>query len=144
MEFGEISEQLAAQSGWNVVQATEIDVWVKVSLPEERTQMVRIGRVGEFDSKGVRSEVLEFSSVAVEVPRGQMIPPKLAIDLLKSNAQMLFGAWGIGERDGKQLLAIYESALLVTLNPEELITAVTVLAAEADRLEQEWGGKDVW
>jgi hypothetical protein len=144
VDFSEIGEHLAAQSGWSVVLSTDDELQVRVALGEGRTQTVRIATVGKFDAQGIRSDVLEFASIAVEVPRGQMIPPKLALELLRANARMLFGAWGIGERNGQQFLALYESALVETLNPEELLTAVTVLATEADRLEKEWGGGDVW
>jgi len=143
MEFDLIREHLATQPNW-AVTVEDHTVQVRLPLADGRTQAVTIRRVGHVDAMGVSSEVIEFSSIVVEVPAGKTIPPPLALRLLQTNSRMLFGAWGLGEHDGRQFLAIYESALLATLDVEELVTFVTVLATEADRLEHEWGGEDVW
>jgi hypothetical protein len=144
MEFKKIGACLAIKSDWVVNEISDFEIQVKVPLEGERSQHVRVSQVGKFDAQGIQSEVLEFHSVSVEVPKGQMITPKLAYDLLKTNARMMFGAWGIGEQDGKQYLAIYDSALLATLTPDDLIATVTVLATEADRLEHDWDGQDIF
>ncbi|AGY58751.1 hypothetical protein [Gloeobacter kilaueensis] len=143
MQFAEIAERLAVYSGWTV-QANEKMVEVSVVLPNDRRQKVYIRPIGTLAVQGVASEMIEYYSAAVEIPKDQALSSLLAYSLLKTNAQMLIGAWGIDQRGESEFIAVFDTALLVTLDIEELAAAISVIAAEADRLEELWAGEDIW
>jgi hypothetical protein len=67
-----------------------------------------------------------------------------AMTLLRNNGKMVNAAFGIEPTEAGEMVVVESNHLADTTDPLELMRAITSLAWQADRVEEEMGGGDVF
>ncbi len=112
------------------------DVWnVTVPVGPLRKQRVAI----RFDRKdGSGSPLIACSSVCGPATEEN------AMTLLRHNGKMVNAAFGIEPTEAGEMVVVESNHLADTTDPLELMRAITSLAWQADRVEEEMSGGDVF
>jgi membrane protease subunit (stomatin/prohibitin family) len=112
------------------------DVWhVTVPVGPLRKQRVAI-RFDRQDGSG--NQLIACSSVCGPATEEN------AMTLLRHNGKMVNGAFGIESTEAGEMVVVESNHLADTTDPLELMRAITSLAWQADRVEEEMSGGDLF
>ncbi|GIW99859.1 MAG: hypothetical protein KatS3mg111_3192 [Pirellulaceae bacterium] len=127
-----VLRQLATANGWNIQEADA--VWkIEVPVGALRKQIVEV-LFSLQDDQG--HPVISIQSSCGPADARQ------AANLLRFNAQLIHGAFAIQRTDGTDRLVLRENLLAQTADPLELLRAITAIAWQADRYEEQVLGGD--
>lgn len=110
---------------------------VTVETVPGRSHMVLVRR-----RPGGVSEVAQCFALAARVPKGQGLPREVGDELLRKNATLAFGAWGLVQVGNDEYVALIRGLPLALTSPEEALLAVLELASAADAFEESRGQDD--
>ena len=139
--FAEFLERIAAEAGLRVRKLNPNLVTVPFRFPDGREQRVWVGLVGLDPMK---NRIVRFSSPVLEMSRDQQLGQKAANDLLRENARLPHGAWGIDTVQDKQYLVILDTQIGQSMDAREFKASTETVAVLADKKEQEVTGEDVF
>ena len=123
---------VADNAGWEVRQLD--DSWeVDVPVGDLRRQVVRV-RFDRKDHDG--AGLICFSTTCGPATEEN------AMSLLRYNAQMAHGAFGVETTDSGELAVIQANQLADTADVLEVTRAITALAWQADQVEEKLLGED--
>jgi len=127
-----IVKTVAQSSGW---QAAETADGLRLTVPigTLRKQTVEV-RIGGKDREG--HEIVSYQSICGPAS------PENAMALLKYNAQMVHGAFGIQNTPSGDVVVICASQLAGTITALDVTKLVTSIAWQADKVEEKLVGED--
>jgi hypothetical protein len=88
---------------------------------------------------GPDAEVAQCIALAARVPKGQVLAPHIASQLLRQNATLPFGAWGLVQLGDADYVALIRGLPLPFTEPAEAVLCVIGLANAADAFEESQG-----
>lgn len=123
---------VAQSAGWQCLESG--DTWqVVVPVGALRKQTVTV-RFDQKDSDG--HPLISYSSVC-----GPSTPEN-ALQLLKFNAQMVMGAFGVQNTPSGDMVVVCASQLANTSTALDISRTITAIAWQADKVEEKLGGGD--
>lgn len=132
--------QIATMAGYTVKPIPERNfVAVPFDMGNGRKQVVYIRYIGQTPDE---QDVVSFDSPCLEVKKGWLrgLSKDKALDLLKRNANLLFGAFAIEQLEGDHdVLIVCSNQILDTMEVEEFDAHVRAVAVIADEYEKEHG-----
>ena len=130
----ELVRRVLNSTGWPIEEND--DVWnATVPVGPLRKQRVTI-RFDRQDSSG--HQLIACSSVCGPASE------ESAMTLLRHNSKMVNGAFGIESTEAGEMIVVEANHLADTTDPLELMRAITALAWQADRVEEEMSGGDIF
>ena len=127
---------IATKANIPLEQRQENFVTVNVNFGNGRMQRVWIRPFG-LDSKN--RHLINISSAAVVLPKGQMLGQAYANNLLKDNSRIMHGAWAIVEGDKEDYLVAMDTLIAETMEAEEFEASTFIVGLLADEIEKNSG-----
>jgi hypothetical protein len=123
---------VAQSAGWQLLEAgEEWHVVIQVGPLRKQTVIVR------FDHKDAEGHpLIYYSSVC-----GPSTPEN-ALQLLRFNAQMVMGAFGVESTPSGDVVVVCASQLAATSTALDVSRTITAIAYQADKVEEQLGGGD--
>jgi hypothetical protein len=137
MDFEELRDLLAAeaQRGADTIRGVAPEghdgfrVLLETTPGRTHTVWVR-HRVGPGD------ESMQCIALAARVPKGEALAPRAATQLLRQNATLALGAWGLVQLGGVEYVALIRGLALPLRSPEDALLCIIELANAADAFEE--------
>jgi len=128
----QLVRSVAQSAGWQCLESG--DAWsIVVPIGSLRKQTVSV----RFDQKDPDGHALiSYSSVC-----GPSTPEN-ALQLLKFNAQMVMGAFGVQNTASGDVVVVCASQLAATSTALDVSRTITAIAWQADKVEERLGGGD--
>jgi hypothetical protein len=132
--------QIATMAGYTVKSMPERNfVAVPFDMGNGRKQVVYVRYIGQTPDE---HDVVSFDSPCMEVKKGWLrgLSKDRAIDLLKRNANLLFGRFAIEQIEGEDdVLIVCSTQIIDTMEVEEFDAHCRAVAVIADEYEKELG-----
>ncbi|MBI5240829.1 MAG: hypothetical protein HY926_10185 [Elusimicrobia bacterium] len=126
-----------------VAAAAKLNVQVKspelVVVPwdfEGRGQNTFVRFMGET---GNGDRIISFFSPALKLAAGQELGQKTCNELLRKNAALAHGAWGIVRIESDDYLGVVDTQTAQTMEPTEFYASAIAVAKVADDMEKQLG-----
>jgi hypothetical protein len=132
-------EDVAALAGYNVSRHPNgMGVQIPFDMGNGRSQMVVVVPIGQA---GNGKDVVRFYSPCMVVKKGMFkgLSKAQASDLLKRNANMLWGSFGVAELGDSEGVMVLSNQLVETMDVEEFKMHANYVAIVADEYEREHG-----
>jgi membrane protease subunit (stomatin/prohibitin family) len=128
-------QKLAIDSGWTILEDSETSTQLEITISAVRKQRVSIDYT-PADANG-NPIVAIWSSCGIADPANAML-------LLRYNNSIVQGAFALHRYNGQEHLVLKSNLLAGTTNPLELSRIVSAIAWQADQVEQDTTGDDVY
>jgi len=128
----QLVRSVAQSAGWQCLESGEAwQVMVPIGSLRKQTVVVR------FDQKDADGHgLVSYSSVC-----GPSTPEN-ALQLLKFNAQMVMGAFGVQSTPSGDVVVVCASQLAATSTALDVSRTITAIAWQADKVEENLGAGD--
>ena len=134
--FAQFIQDMAAKAKLNVVQKGPDLVMVPWDLADGRKQNTFVRPLG---TTGAGYLIVGFFSPSRRFSSEQDLAHASAIDLLRKNARIPHGSWGIASVNGEEYLGVCDTQIAQTMQPEEFHASCLAIAQLADALEKQLG-----
>jgi hypothetical protein len=91
---------------------------------------------------GPDGESAQCIALAARMPKAESLGAEAATQLLRQNATLAFGAWGLVQLGDAEYVALIRGLPLAFTEPEEVVLCVIELANAADAFEESQGDQD--
>lgn len=136
VSFAQFIQSVALKAKLNVVQKGPDLIMVPWDLTDGRKQNTFVRPLG---TTGAGHLIIGFFSPAKRVNSEQDIAPGAAVELLRKNARIPHGAWGIASVNGEEYLGVCDTQIAQTMQPEEFHASCLAIAQLADAMEKQLG-----